>query len=42
MVNELLKHDNAESDGSKYAADFDYIMHQFCVENSQASSSVVM
>lgn len=32
MVNELLKHDNAESDGSKYAADFDYIMHQFCVE----------
>lgn len=32
MVNELLKHQNAESDGSRYATDFDYIMHQFCVE----------
>ena len=32
MVNDQLKHQNAEQDGSKYAADFDYIMHEFCMQ----------
>lgn len=32
MVNLTLKHENELANGARYAADFDYVMHQFCLQ----------